>query len=129
MTRWLRTVRATALAVALVAGWGCPVAYGEEATPSASVSASPSPSWAGSAAGQGRERPGRQWVTVPEEETPPAEPSRAAPAEAVGSPVPAGQDVVRAEPVFQVLPLGSGLVLIGLGLGLAFLGLRLRRPD
>jgi hypothetical protein len=32
-----------------------------------------------------------------------------------------------AEPVLQVLPLGSGLVLIGLGLGLAFVGLRLRR--
>ncbi len=32
------------------------------------------------------------------------------------------------EPVLQILPLGSGLVLIGLGLGLALLGLRLRRP-
>ncbi|MEU6771689.1 hypothetical protein [Streptomyces sp. NPDC046759] len=31
------------------------------------------------------------------------------------------------EPVLQILPLGTGLVLIGLGLGLAFLGLRLRR--
>ncbi|MFI2201903.1 hypothetical protein ACH47Z_14235 [Streptomyces sp. NPDC020192] len=30
-------------------------------------------------------------------------------------------------PVLQILPLGSGLVLIGLGLGLAFLGLRIRR--
>ncbi|MBF8171362.1 hypothetical protein IW294_11420 [Streptomyces olivaceus] len=32
-----------------------------------------------------------------------------------------------AEPVLRVLPLGSGLVLIGLGLALAFVGLRLRR--
>ncbi|WP_048581392.1 hypothetical protein [Streptomyces viridochromogenes] len=32
-----------------------------------------------------------------------------------------------AEPVLQVLPLGTGLVLVGLGLGLAFVGLRLRR--
>ncbi|MFI9821042.1 hypothetical protein ACIHFC_11310 [Streptomyces sp. NPDC052013] len=32
-----------------------------------------------------------------------------------------------AEPVLRILPLGSGLVLIGLGCGLAFLGLRLRR--
>ncbi|MER5791924.1 hypothetical protein [Streptomyces sp. NPDC001980] len=31
------------------------------------------------------------------------------------------------EPVLHVLPLGSGLVLIGLGLGLAFVGLRVRR--
>ncbi|GAA0668771.1 hypothetical protein GCM10009535_55820 [Streptomyces thermocarboxydovorans] len=31
------------------------------------------------------------------------------------------------EPVKRIVPLGSGLVLIGLGLGLAFLGLRLRR--
>ncbi|GAA3975561.1 hypothetical protein GCM10022384_27240 [Streptomyces marokkonensis] len=30
-------------------------------------------------------------------------------------------------PVLRVLPLGSGLVLIGLGLALAFVGLRLRR--
>ncbi|MFI7401514.1 hypothetical protein ACIBW9_13730 [Streptomyces sp. NPDC049541] len=31
------------------------------------------------------------------------------------------------EPVLRILPLGSGLVLIGLGLGLAFIGLRMRR--
>ncbi|MFE1448417.1 hypothetical protein [Streptomyces olivaceoviridis] len=31
------------------------------------------------------------------------------------------------EPVLRILPLGSGLVLIGLGLGLALLGLRLRK--
>ncbi|MGW0879201.1 hypothetical protein [Streptomyces sp. NPDC002671] len=31
------------------------------------------------------------------------------------------------EPVLRILPLGSGLVLIGLGLGLTFLGLRIRR--
>ncbi|MER8005224.1 hypothetical protein [Streptomyces sp. NPDC094149] len=35
--------------------------------------------------------------------------------------------VAPAEPVLRILPLGSGLVLIGLGLGLAFVGLRLRR--
>ncbi|MDN0200413.1 hypothetical protein [Streptomyces sp. S.PNR 29] len=33
----------------------------------------------------------------------------------------------RTEPVLHILPLGSGLVLIGLGLGLAFVALRLRR--
>lgn len=42
---------------------------------------------------------------------------------------PAGQSVehTAAEPVLQILPLGSGLVLIGLGLGLAFVALRVRR--
>ncbi|MFC5669179.1 hypothetical protein [Streptomyces incanus] len=30
-------------------------------------------------------------------------------------------------PVLRILPLGGGLVLMGLGLGLAFVGLRLRR--
>jgi len=31
------------------------------------------------------------------------------------------------EPVLRILPLGSGLILIGLGLGLAFIALRVRR--
>ncbi|MCK1822678.1 hypothetical protein MTQ10_24525, partial [Streptomyces sp. XM83C] len=55
----------------------------------------------------------------PSDPLPPAEsgePGRAA--------VPAGQAV---EPVLRILPLGSGLVLVGLGLGCAFVGLRLRR--
>ncbi|MEU3514344.1 hypothetical protein ABZ770_03490 [Streptomyces sp. NPDC006654] len=37
-----------------------------------------------------------------------------------------GQDG-ETEPVLDILPLGSGLVLVGLGLGLAFIGLRVRR--
>ncbi|MGX1544172.1 hypothetical protein [Streptomyces adustus] len=44
---------------------------------------------------------------------------------------PAHQTVARTgsapEPVLQILPLGSGLMLIGLGFGLAFVALRLRR--
>ncbi|MFG2606678.1 hypothetical protein ACGFT2_24470 [Streptomyces sp. NPDC048514] len=40
---------------------------------------------------------------------------------------PVQQGGAPAEPVLQILPLGSGLMLIGLGLGLAFLGLRIRR--
>ncbi|MEU9474407.1 hypothetical protein [Streptomyces sp. NPDC048191] len=40
---------------------------------------------------------------------------------------PASQGQTAPAPVLQILPLGSGLVLIGLGLALAFLGLRLRR--
>jgi hypothetical protein len=47
------------------------------------------------------------------------------------SPHPVRQAGTRAEqptePVLRILPLGGGLVLIGLGLGLAFVGLRLRR--
>ncbi|MEU9955681.1 hypothetical protein [Streptomyces sp. NPDC050982] len=39
----------------------------------------------------------------------------------------AGRRVRASEPVLRVLPLGSGLVLIGLGLGLAFVALRVRR--
>ncbi|QTD99751.1 hypothetical protein [Streptomyces cyanogenus] len=39
----------------------------------------------------------------------------------------APQGEAATEPVLRLLPLGSGLVLIGLGLGLALLGLRLRR--
>ncbi|WP_333773938.1 hypothetical protein [Streptomyces sp. IBSBF 3136] len=40
---------------------------------------------------------------------------------------PVPQAGAPAEPALRILPLGSGLVLIGLGLGLAFLGLRVRR--
>nr|WSY53265.1 hypothetical protein OG999_26165 [Streptomyces sp. NBC_00886] len=44
---------------------------------------------------------------------------------------PVHQTVARAEdpaePVLRILPLGSGLILIGLGLGLAFIALRVRR--
>lgn len=35
--------------------------------------------------------------------------------------------VASTEPVLRVLPLGSGLVLIGLGFGLAFIALRMRQ--
>lgn len=46
--------------------------------------------------------------------------------------VPVEQHVARpgtapAEPMLRILPLGTGLILIGLGLGMAFLALRLRR--
>ncbi|BCM68000.1 MULTISPECIES: hypothetical protein [Streptomyces] len=83
-------------------------------------------------------------VAQPEEPEEPEEPETAeipsaspAPEEAVPDPTgltvaPDAQQAAqrgdaRAEPVLRVLPLGSGLVLIGLGLGLALLGLRLRR--
>ena len=139
---------------------------GESPTPSAHgpgafrPAPSDEPSRAGSRAGEGRERPGREKGPLEDEEAaarhepygregdrerdqeedgdagrPPAEnPDGAdetstdplAPADP-----PARQPVAHtadpAEPVLQVLPLGTGLVLIGLGLGLAFVGLRLRR--
>ncbi|MBL3665000.1 hypothetical protein JL475_02995 [Streptomyces sp. M2CJ-2] len=40
---------------------------------------------------------------------------------------PASNTATGAEPMVRILPMGSGLVLMGLGLGLAFVGLRLRR--
>ncbi|MFJ6665714.1 MULTISPECIES: hypothetical protein [unclassified Streptomyces] len=126
--------------------------------PSGAASASYSvpsgePSRAGSGAGEGRLRPGRQdgpWAQVEGEEDSvpdsaaarPAEPetaetpTAARPTEEAGLDPTPGQSADRnaarqtetaGEPTLRILPLGSGLVLIGLGLGLAFLGLRLRR--
>lgn len=106
----------------------------------AAPSALGEPSWAGSRAGEGRVRPGRpedagerpgvtDATAVPET---PREPAPEPPAPE--PPAPAEQPVREAAtadrrggPVLRILPLGSGLVLIGLGLGLAFVGLRLRR--
>ncbi|MGW7264312.1 hypothetical protein [Streptomyces sp. NPDC054842] len=174
-----------------------------EATPSPSVSPSRTPaagpsrspeapssrtprakaSRAGSEAGEGRRRPGREEPAPREEDTGPAYPerdpdarkrpdrpvrpagradadAREGTAEAPGtdgsgdadsdgvpesadaseapgdterqppSPAPAEPSFTRSapeEPVLRILPLGSGLILIGCGLGLAFLALRTRR--
>ncbi|WP_181383743.1 hypothetical protein [Streptomyces sp. NWU339] len=69
---------------------------------------------------------------VPEEGR--ADGTRRAPESGEAVPVPSGASrspasntATGAEPVVRILPLGSGLVLMGLGLGLAFVGLRLRR--
>jgi hypothetical protein len=93
----------------------------------------PATSWAGSRAGEGRERPGRQdaWPVAPEDDTyAPAEdpaPEPDGPDAALPRPaVPSGTGTAE-EPVLQVLTLGSGLILTGVGLGLAFVGLRIRR--
>ncbi|UXX94455.1 hypothetical protein N7U49_24630 [Streptomyces sp. AD2-2] len=60
-----------------------------------------------------------------------ASPEQAEPTPASSPLQPAQQTVTRAtgaaEPVLRILPLGSGLILIGLGLGLAFIALRVRR--
>lgn len=126
----------------------------EHVRPSAPA-ASAEPSRAGSRAGVGRERPGRAEesateqgadtdvaATDPEEagggdggvaesadaSVPSEEAVQVTPTPAQQPPGQSGtQAVAPAEPVLRVLPLGSGLVLIGLGLGLAFIGLRLRR--
>ncbi|MEU3337111.1 hypothetical protein [Streptomyces sp. NPDC006668] len=126
----------------------------EHVRPSAPA-ASAEPSRAGSRAGVGRERPGRAEesateqgadtdvaATDPEEagggdggvaesadaSVPSEEAVQVTPTPAQQPPGRSGtQAVAPAEPVLRVLPLGSGLVLIGLGLGLAFIGLRLRR--
>ncbi|MET8448842.1 hypothetical protein [Streptomyces sp. NPDC005209] len=52
-------------------------------------------------------------------------PSAVPPRQAHDTVTHAGEDA--SEPVLRILPLGSGLVLIGLGLGLAFVALRVRR--
>ncbi|MFE1442993.1 hypothetical protein [Streptomyces sp. NPDC058739] len=95
---------------------------------------------AGSRAGEGQERPGRR--EAPDEDpgadeelaeedqgsdTGPVPPT--APQSPAARPLSAAtpQAAVPTEPVLEILPLGSGLVLIGLGLGLAFIALRLRR--
>ncbi|MFF8031457.1 MULTISPECIES: hypothetical protein [unclassified Streptomyces] len=75
----------------------------------------------------GAPRPGDGAGTVPgtaasQEAAPvPAASSRPAAPNAVSGSRPA------VEPVLRVLPLGSGLMLIGLGLGLAFVALRMRQ--
>ncbi|MEU6271279.1 hypothetical protein ABZ871_02465 [Streptomyces populi] len=104
---------------------------------------------AGSFAGEGRERPGRtaepdtpdspdpRGTTVPDlQDTAPAADTGLAEPSTVPEPshedaAPVQQSVVgpgsTPRPDLAILPLGSGLILIGLGLGLAFLGLRARR--
>ncbi|GCB47640.1 hypothetical protein SNL152K_4945 [Streptomyces sp. NL15-2K] len=118
-------------------GWS----YGVEAPPEASASpSSTEPSRAGSRAGEGRERPGRRVPveSAPEEAdgglTAVPEPSRATAGVPPGHPPrPTEQEQAvgraerRAEPGLEILPLGSGLILVGLGLGLAFVALRVRR--
>lgn len=120
-----------------------PWASGEPSgSPSASASPSVEPSWAGSRAGEGRMRPGRPEEPWPGTAT--ARPSGTGAAGDVPASSPASDpgatheeepvdqavtDSAASEPVLRILPLGSGLVLIGLGLGLAFVALRVRRAQ
>ncbi|MFF5358074.1 hypothetical protein ACFY4I_01530 [Streptomyces scabiei] len=139
MAPWLRSTRLTGLVpvtgllVVLVAG-AAPSVHAAEP--------SPANSRAGSRAGEGRERPGRQeaWPAAPDDTYAPSEdpvpepdgpgtgtstgPDTAPPPPAA----PPGADNATAEePVLRVMALGSGLILMGAGLGLAFVGLRIRR--
>ncbi|MFD7434922.1 hypothetical protein [Streptomyces sp. NPDC059861] len=152
MTPRRRARRATALVLGValstvllacgpVASYGTAGPSYDREEPSTSPSGPPpgsvEPSWAGSRAGEGRLRPGR-----PDEPgTATARPSGTGAADD-GSAPPSASDPGAADededvqavpgadpsgPVLRILPLGSGLVLIGLGLGLAFLALRVRR--
>ncbi|RPE42384.1 hypothetical protein EDD90_5512 [Streptomyces sp. Ag109_O5-1] len=73
----------------------------------------------------GAESPGAASAQPPREAdlVPPTQSQQARPAQQAVTHTEDGDT----EPVLQILPLGSGLVLIGLGLGLAFIGLRVRR--
>ncbi|MDF3301000.1 hypothetical protein [Streptomyces tropicalis] len=56
-----------------------------------------------------------------------APPSASAPSPTAQRPLAQGDPARVSGPVLRILPLGSGLILIGLGLGIAFLGLRVRQ--
>ncbi|WP_157968741.1 hypothetical protein [Streptomyces geranii] len=130
MTPWLRTLRVcgTLLALAAPTLAAAPhVATLSHDNAEHAVRPAPDASRAGSRAGEGRERPGRRESAPPEE----VAYEEAAPVPVpVPPPAPVAYEPQGAapvtHPVLRILPLGSGLVLIGLGLGLAFLALRLR---
>ncbi|MET9900109.1 hypothetical protein [Streptomyces sp. NPDC006446] len=98
---------------------------------------------AGSFAGEGRSRPGRAEPDLqdipdaadPQDTDPGADAglteASVAPEPSRNDAVPVQQSVVGPasppEPVLEILPLGTGLILIGLGLGMAFVALRVRR--
>ncbi|WP_236579878.1 hypothetical protein [Streptomyces sp. HM190] len=112
----------------------------------AAVEPDPASSWAGSRAGEGRERPGRPDAGLTEPEDPygaseeptgaphdPAGTTTATPEPSQDAALPVASPADRADaearegPVLEALALGGGLMLMGIGLGLAFVGLRIRR--
>ncbi|MFF1746673.1 hypothetical protein [Streptomyces mirabilis] len=156
MTPRLSALRVTGLLLVLTTGAVSPSYAVSRAVPYAvSYAADPAPSarasHAGSSAGEGRTRPGREEArdedesgsgedTVPTytDRDPAGENAASDRPDATGAPEPSRPAAVPVqhkevgpatapEPVLKILPLGGGLILIGLGLGLAFLALRLRR--
>ncbi|WP_406373292.1 hypothetical protein OG788_23790 [Streptomyces sp. NBC_00647] len=117
---------------------------GPAATDPARPTPTADPSRAGSFAGEGRSRPGRAEPDLQDapdatdlQDTGPGTDAGLTEASVAPEPsrndaVPVQQNIVGPatppEPVLEILPLGSGLILIGLGLGLAFVALRVRRP-
>lgn len=131
MTPWLRTLRTCGTLLTLAAPTLAASPHGTTSPYDASYVARPAPdaSRAGSLAGEGRERPGRRESAPPddaayEEAVPVPEPT-SVPEDESGDAA-AARPATVSGPVLRVLPLGGGLVLIGLGLGLAFVALRLR---
>ncbi|MEU1023291.1 hypothetical protein ABZ366_14630 [Streptomyces sp. NPDC005904] len=110
------------------------VSYAAEAGPRGPVTSVDETPRAGSRPGEGRARPGRADAPIPDPPAPPSPPPDVSPPrpervsvtlrDGMSDPKePTSTESVLPGP--RVLPLGGGLVLIGLGLG--FLGLRLRR--
>ncbi|MEV0253244.1 hypothetical protein AB0H82_03065 [Streptomyces sp. NPDC050732] len=125
-----------ALCAVLAAAFPGLVSYAADAPPRHPVTSVDETSRAGSRPGEGRERPGRAQPLPPDLPPRPYSPPRIPPPPQQPMPTPAAHRNSAWEPTGQppagpvlpnlrVLPLGAGLVLIGLGLG--FLGLRLRR--
>ncbi|MFK4069399.1 hypothetical protein [Streptomyces sp. NPDC029674] len=112
------------------------VSYAADAPQRRPVTTVDETSRAGSRPGEGRERPGRAQPPPPDLPPRPYTPPRIPPPPQQPMPTPAAHQDPAFDPTGQtpvgpvlpnlrVLPLGAGLLLIGLGLG--FLGLRLRR--
>ncbi|WP_159450240.1 hypothetical protein [Actinacidiphila paucisporea] len=75
----------------------------------------------------GRDYPDRAPSLLPDaEETGPTPAPSASVAPGVGQQEPSASSFASGRRVVRVLPLGAGMLMVGLGLG--FLGLRLRRP-
>ncbi|MEV0441920.1 hypothetical protein AB0I84_08250 [Streptomyces spectabilis] len=137
MTSWRCRAPRAAVPVALAAVLLAPgPGYAADPSPAPSAAYYDEVELAGSRAGEGRTRPGRaEPLVVPDPRAwrplpPPAARERRAepkPPPAADAAEPFARRTATGPPIpgLRVLPLGAGLVLIGLGLG--FLGLRLRR--